>query len=96
MNIIDFFIGFTLMNAMPHFVLGVWRARILGGFGFGYRQNILYGLFNFVVSISLFIYQYGITGLKENGFYTGALFILFAYFLLGKMLYRRFNPDKRD
>jgi hypothetical protein len=32
---IDFLIGLTLMNAMPHFVLGVWKGRMLSAFGFG-------------------------------------------------------------
>jgi hypothetical protein len=34
MTLIDFFIGFTPMNAMPHFVLGVWKGRIMGRFLF--------------------------------------------------------------
>ena len=88
MNIYDFFIGFFIMNAMPHFVLGVWRGRILGGFGFGNRQNIAYGLTNFVISIALFLFKYGWEGLITDGIYIGALFILVAYFILGPYLFK--------
>ncbi len=91
MNIIDFLIGLTLINALPHFVLGVWKGRMLSGLGFGNKQNILYGLINFTISITLFLYKYGFEGLTENGIYLGALFVVVAYFVLGKLLYRQFH-----
>ena len=83
MTIIDFFIGLTLMNAMPHFVLGTWHARMFSAFGFGDRQNIAYGLLNFAISVSLYLYQYGLDHLINNGIYVGALAVLFIYFLTG-------------
>ena len=83
MNIIDFIIGATLMNAMPHFVLGIWKGRMLSLFGFGNLKNILYGLMNFVISISLFIYQHGIAQLFQNSIYAGAMILLVIYFLTG-------------
>jgi hypothetical protein len=43
MNIIDLLIGLTLMNAMPHFILGTWKGKMLSGFGTGNKQNILWG-----------------------------------------------------
>lgn len=98
MNLIDFIIGLTLVNALPHFVLGIWKGRILSAFGFSSTANILYGFLNFVVSISLFLYQYGYEKLLENGIYAGGLFIVIAYLLLGKILYRYFHekhlPDR--
>lgn len=39
MNLIDLLIGLTLMNAMPHFILGVWKGRMLSAFGFGDYKN---------------------------------------------------------
>ena len=39
MNFIDFLIGATLMNAMPHYVLGIWQGRMFSAFGFGNRQS---------------------------------------------------------
>ena len=89
--IIDFIIGLTLINTIPHFVLGLWKGRMFSGLGFGNRQNILYGLLNFLTSISLFIYQYGFEGLIDNGIYSGALFVIFSYFLVGKLCYRHFH-----
>ena len=91
MDLIDFLIGLTVMNAMPHFVLGIWKGRMLSGFGIGDRKNILYGLSNFVISISLFLYKYGIDGLLGNSLYLGALFTLILYFILGQFLYRTFK-----
>ena len=42
-SLTDFIIGLTLMNAMPHFVLGTFQARMLSGFGYGDHANIIYG-----------------------------------------------------
>jgi len=90
-TLIDFIIGLTLINTIPHFVLGVWKGRMFSGLGFGNRQNILYGILNFLISISLFIYQYGIDGLIDNGIYLGALFVIFSYFIVGKLCYKHFH-----
>lgn len=91
MNIIDLIIGMTLMNAMPHFVLGVWKGRMLSAFGFGDTKNILYGLLNFTISVALFLYKYGMEQLLENGIYAGALILLVIYFLTGKYWYSIFH-----
>lgn len=91
MYVIDFIIGLTLINTIPHFVLGIWKGRMFSGLGFGNTNNILYGVLNFVVSISLFIYTYGVEGLLENGIYLGALFVLISYFLVGKLCYTYFH-----
>jgi hypothetical protein len=91
MDIIDFIIGLTLMNAMPHFILGIWKGRMVSGFGFGNLQNILYGLLNFSISISLFIYKYGAGQLLENGIYLGALTLLLIYFITGQFWYSLFR-----
>lgn len=89
--IIDFIIGLTLINTIPHFVLGIWKGRMFSGLGFGNGANIGYGIINFVISISLFLYKYGWTGLLENGIYLGALFVLVSYFLVGKLCYTYFH-----
>jgi len=91
MEPIDFFIGLTLMNAMPHFVLGVWKVRMLSAFGFGNSKNILYGIVNFIISIGLFLYKYGIEQLMGNGIYVGALVLLVIYFLTGWFWYSIFH-----
>lgn len=94
MNLIDFLIGLTLMNAMPHYILGTWKQRMISAFGFGDKANIAYGLLNYAVSISLFLYQYGSDQLLENGIYAGASTILLIYFLTGPLWRRLFQKEK--
>lgn len=96
MNWIDFIIGATLMNAMPHLVLGIWKGRMLSGFGFGNKQNIAYGLLNFGISIGLFIYKYGTVKFLDNGIYVGATTLLLIYFVTGQLWYKLFNKNQRD
>jgi hypothetical protein len=91
MNLIDFIIGATLMNAMPHLVLGIWKGRMISAFGFGNKQNIAYGFLCLVISVSLFTYQYGINKIFDNGIYSGALTILLIYFITGQFWYKLFN-----
>ena len=88
MDIIDFLIGLTMVNAIPHFVLGVWKGRMLSLFGFGNKQNIAYGVLNFILSFSLFHYKYGIDSVLENGMFVGGMFVVIAYFIIGQFLYK--------
>ena len=93
MNIIDFIIGLTLVNAIPHFVFGIWKRRMLSAFGFGNLQNILYGILNFVISISLYLYQYGSDHLLANGIYLGGATLVIIYFLTSRVLFSIFNKN---
>lgn len=86
MNWIDFFTGWFLMNAMPHFVFGVWHQRVLSLFGFGDKQNIFYAAFNTSVSLGLFHWNHGIENLLDHGIYLGCLAILFIYYVVGKFV----------
>lgn len=82
------------MNAMPHFVLGTWKAQMFSAFGFGNLQNIAYGLLQGTIALGLFLWEYGIEGLTENGIFAGALLILVIYFITGRFFYKLFNtPD---
>lgn len=94
MTLIDFVIGLTLMNAMPHFVLGIWKGRMLSGFGVGDTKNILYGVLNFAMSMSLYAYKYGLASIAENGIFAGALFVLLMYFLTGKFFYKFYKKEE--
>ena len=93
MEILDFIIGLTLINTIPHFVLGIWKGRMLSVFGFGSTANIMYLILNFLISISLFLYKYGIDGLLKNGIYLGALFVLVSYFIVAKLCYNKFHKN---
>jgi hypothetical protein len=90
MNILDFIIGATLMNAMPHFILGVWKGKMLSGFGMGNAQNILWGLFNFAASVALFLFKYGLEGLAQHQMYLGAVFITVTFFFTSYFWQRYF------
>ena len=91
MNIVDFLIGLTLMNAMPHFVLGIWKGRMFSAFGFGNRQNLAYGLVNAAISLSLFLFKHGPQRFFTSGIYAGAWVLLLIYFLTGWFWYRLFQ-----
>jgi hypothetical protein len=96
MTLIDFIIGVTLMNALPHFVLGVWQQRMLSAFGFGDNANIAYGLLNFIISVGLFAYKYGIEGIMENGIYAGASTLLVIYFITSSFLRKIFTKRSSE
>lgn len=91
MNLIDLLIGLTLMNAMPHLVLGIWKGRMFSAFGIGDTKNIVYGVLQFAVSLGLFLAKYGLAGLFANGMYLGAVCILSIYVLTGRFWYRFFQ-----
>ena len=96
MKIIDLLIGITLMNAMPHYVLGVWKAKMLSGFGLGHSRNIVWGLLNVLASVTLFIYQYGVKGLIENQIYLGALIILVTFLFSSWFWYRLYYKNGNE
>ena len=88
--LIDFIIGLTLMNALPHMLVGMGNIRFLGLFGYGNTQNIAYAALSTVVSCTLFTWKYGLEGWTENGIYLGAVAVLVAYWVTGKFLIRFF------
>ena len=90
MNLIDFFIGLTLINALPHYILGVWKQPMLSGFGMGNTKNIIWGLTNLAISIGLFLYQYGINGFKDNGIYVGGLLVVVTFVFTSKFWRNRY------
>ncbi len=88
--IIDFIIGATLMNALPHLLVGQGNIRFLGLFGFGNMQNIAYAGLSTVISTSLFTWKYGLDGWQENTIYSGAVFVLATYWFFGKIFIKYF------
>ena len=86
LNGADFFIGFFLMNAMPHMLFGLIRLRFLSLFGFSEKGNLLYGLVNVAAATGLYHYQYGINAMKNDGIMVGALTIIVIYAFTGRFL----------
>ena len=87
----DFIIGATLMNAMPHMLVGYGNIRFLGLFGYGNLPNIAYAALSTVLSAGLFTWKYGIEGWTNNTLYFGGLFVLTAYWIFGKWMIRFFE-----
>ncbi len=96
MTAIDFIIGLTIMNAMPHFVLSVYKGRMLSLFGYTPRANLLYALFNVLVAAALFLSKYGANRFWENGILVGACFTLVMYYLTGNYFYQTFHKKYYD
>lgn len=93
--LIDFIIGLTLVNALPHFVLGVWKRRMLTIFGFSSTANLAYGILNALISVTLFLFKYGWEGILERPMYAGGLFVVVSYLLVGKLTYTYFQTGKK-
>ncbi|HFA51138.1 MAG TPA: hypothetical protein ENJ95_19175 [Bacteroidetes bacterium] len=93
--LIDFIIGLTLMNAMPHMLVGYGNIRFLGLFGYGNLPNIAYAALSTIISVSLFSWKYGVEGWTENFIYLGALAVLVAYWVTGKWLIGFFKKNKQ-
>lgn len=92
-SLVDFIIGLTLINAMPHLVLGIWKGRMLSGLGFGNIRNILYSGLNIMISLGLYLYNYGLEHLLSNGMYLGGLTVVLAFFIIGKPMYKLWHVN---
>ena len=92
---IDFFIGFILMNAMPHFLFGLLKIRFFSIFGFSPQGNIGYGFVNLIIALVLFHFRYGIQTLLNHGIVIGALAMLLIYLVSGRFFYERFQEKSK-
>ena len=93
LTLIDFLIGFFLMNAMPHLLCGLWGIRFLSAFGFSPAGNLGYAVLNVVIAVTLFHVQYGIGQLATHGIFIGAAAMLFIYLVTGRYFYTLFHPS---
>ena len=87
----EFLIGFFVMNAMPHFMVWVFRGRLLSLFGVSPRANLAYSLLNFGACLTLVIATRGAEALVEDRMLLGVLFILVTYYATGRFFHRRYN-----
>lgn len=86
----------TLMNAMMHLSLGMWKGRMLTSFGFGNAQNIVYGILNFEIAIGLFVYKYGFDNIWENKTILGASTVFLLFLIFGKTLYKLLHKNQNE
>jgi len=84
--ILDFLIGVLIMNALPHFVLGITKTRFLGMFGYNPTANIWYATVQFVLALVLFHIQHGIETILKNGIFLGAACTCLLFLIFGKAI----------
>ncbi|WP_341904419.1 hypothetical protein [Fluviicola taffensis] len=84
--ILDFLIGVLIMNALPHFVLGITKTRFLGMFGYKPTANIWYAVVQFVLALVLFHIQHGIETILTNGIFLGAACTCLLFLIFGKTI----------
>jgi len=89
----DFFIGFFLMNALPHLLFGLLKIRMLSAFGFSPLSNLAYAFLNVAIALVLFHIQHGIQMLVYNGIVIGAGAMLIIYLVTGKYFYNLFQQN---
>ena len=92
-TLVDFLIGLTLMNAMPHLLFGLLKVRFLSAFGFSPSGNIAYAFLNVASALVLFHIQYGIQELMSHGMVIGAGVVLLLYLVSGRFIYHLFQQN---
>ena len=90
---IDFLIGFFLMNAMPHWIFGLTKTRMLSAFGFTAQANIAYSFLNVAIALILFGWRYGLPAILDNGVFVGAAAMMLIYYFTGRMFLNLFRED---
>ena len=95
MSLIDFIIGALAMNAMPHLIFGLTKTHFLGLFGYSPKGNIAYAIIQLVACLILFLYNYGLESLINNGFLIGGLTVLILYFIFGKLLVSFYGKQEK-
>lgn len=92
-SLADFFIGFFLMNAMPHLLFGLYRIRFISLFGLSPMGNLAYALFNIGAALTLFHINYGLSTLSQFGLILGAGFVWVMYVITGNFFYNLVNTN---
>ncbi len=92
-TLIDFLIGFFLMNAMPHLIFGLTKQRFLSLFGFSSSGNLAYAFLNVVIALVLFHSQHGLQELMNHGIVVGAIIMFLLHLVLNKFFYNLFQQN---
>lgn len=94
MDFIDLLIGLTLVHAIPHLILGVWKRKMFTPFGSGSAPNIIYSLTILGFSLTLFCIKYGISAITNNGIYVGAVLGIIIYLFLAPWMYKKMRSRR--
>lgn len=92
--VIDFFTGLTLVNVIPHYLVGLLNVRFLGLYGYSSKGNIAYSWTSFIASLILFHINYGLGSILEHTWFLGGVFVVLAYLILGNFLIKMFKEKK--
>jgi hypothetical protein len=93
--ILDFITGFLIMNALPHFILGITKTRFLGMFGYKPVANIWYAIVQFVLALVLFHIQHGIESILKNGIFLGAAVTCLLFLIFGKAILKFYQTNNK-
>lgn len=94
--ILDFLIGFLIVNALPHFVLGITKTRFLGMFGYKPLANIWYAVAQFVLALVLFHIHHGIASILKNGIFLGAVCTCLLFLIFGKSMLKFYKDNQNN
>ena len=84
--LLDFYFGISLINAMPHLVLGQLGIRFLCLFGYSPKANIAYSFVNVLAAVLIGIYKFGFDLVINSPTTYGLLFVYFGFVFMGPML----------
>lgn len=93
-NFFDFLIGMFAANAIPHLIFGLMKIRFFSLFGFHSNGNLIYSGLNFVFSLGIYEYRYGLGTLFHQSILLGVLYLYFAFIVVGRSLYLRWNKNR--
>ena len=91
MNFIEFLIGGLVANGLVHFIVGITKVKFLGLFNYSPKENVWYGILQFVVAIGLILFHYSFQELLSNGLLIGALSVFIAFLIFGPFLVRFYS-----
>ena len=93
-RVTNFFVGLFLANALAHLIIAQTGVRFLSPFGFSSRGNTIYSGVNLALAIGLALIVHGHWWLIYNFEFWGAFFVVAAYALVGRALFRRWGEDR--
>jgi len=81
------------MNSMPHLIFGLTKTHFLGLFGYKPQGNIIYGVLQLCIALFLFVFNYNMESLYNNGFLVGCITVLVLYIILGKTIINFYSKN---
>ena len=90
----DLLIGILMIHAVPHLILGLWNRQFYSPLGKSSTANLFYGVIVALLAAGLFLKNYGLDGLMENGIFLGGFVAIVLYAVFGKLIYQHQKKNK--